>query len=134
MAHDGLADRGFLADEALEGVLPERRDKFDGLLLVVLLNIDDDLVEKPDLVRPRIRINHLRGLDHALQVPDAAVVAALFLLGRLIFKVFAQIAELARRLHILKNFRPQLQLAIFDLVLHFLNVYSSQFIIHDHPS
>ena len=47
VAHDSFADRRLLADETLEGVLPERRNKLDGLLLVVLLNIDDNLVKSP---------------------------------------------------------------------------------------
>ena len=61
-------------------------------------------------------------------------VAALFLLCRLVFKVFAQIAEFARGLDVLENFRAQLELAVADFLLHLFDVYRSQFIIHAYPS
>ena len=59
----------------------------------------------------QLSVDDLRGLDHALKIADAAVVAVLFPLGCLVFKVFAEIAELARGLHVLKQLRPQLQAA-----------------------
>ena len=66
VAHDGLADGRFLADEALERVLAERGDKFNGLLLVILFDVDRHLVEQTDLVRVRAGVNDLCGLNHAL--------------------------------------------------------------------
>ena len=130
VAHDGLADGRFLADEALERVLAERGDKLDGLLLVVLLDVDRHLVEQADLVRARAGVDDLRGLDHALEIADAAVVAVLFALGRLVLKILAEIAEFPRGLHVLKQLRPQLQAAVFDLLLHLFDIDGCQFVMH----
>ena len=103
MAEHGLANRGFLADEALEGILPERRDQLDGLLLIVLLDVDRHLVKQADLVRVRADVDDLRRFDHALEIADAAVVAVFLAFGRFIFEILAQIAEFPRGFYVLDH-------------------------------
>ena len=72
----------------------------------------------------------LGGLYHPLQVPNAAVVAVLLLLGALILKILAEIAEGPRRLHVLDELGPQLLHPVVDLLLPFLNVLFRQFVVH----
>ena len=72
----------------------------------------------------------LRRVDHALQVADAAVVAVFLALGGLVFKVFAQVAESARRLDLLDQLRAKLARAVVDLVAHLLDVDLRQFVVH----
>ena len=130
MPHHGLAHGGFLADEPLEHVLPQRRHEADGLLLIVVRNINDHRVEQPHRVAGRAVGDDLRRVDHALQVADAAVVAVFLAFGGLVFKVFAQVAEGARRLDLLDQLRPQLARAVVDLVAHLLDVDLRQFVVH----
>jgi len=130
MAEHGLANRGFLADEALEGILPERRDQLDGLLLIVLLDVDRHLVKQADLVRVRADVDDLRRFDHALEIVDAAVVAVFLAFGRFIFEILAQIAEFPRGFYVLDQLRAQLDAPVFQLFLHLLNVNRRQFVVH----
>ncbi len=131
VAHDGLADGGLLADEALERVLPQRRHEADRLLLIVVRDIDDHLVEQAHHIAGRVVGDDLRRVHHPLQIADAAVVAVFLALGGLVLEVLAQVAEAARHLDFLDQLRPQLKRAVVDLVFHLLNVDFRQFIIHE---
>ena len=64
------------------------------------------------------------------QLLDAALVAVFLLLGDLVLVVFAQVAERARRLHILDELGAKLQTAVLQLCLHLVNVDLCQFVIH----
>jgi hypothetical protein len=61
---------------------------------------------------------HQRDLaDTLLQQADAGLDQALTLLGRLVFGVLAQVAQLARPLDLLRQLGLQLLLELMDLVL-----------------
>ena len=70
------------------------------------------------------------GFYHALQIADAAAVAVLCLLGRLVFKILAQVAECARALDLLDQLGHQLQLAVVELLLHHFNILCGQIVMH----
>ncbi len=89
--------------------------------------VDDDFARRP-LAGRAPRGETVTG---GLQVADAAVVAVFLALGGLVFKVFAQVAEGARRLDLLDQLRAQLKRAVVDLVFHLLNVDFRQFVIHE---
>ena len=101
MAHPGLAHRGFLTDEALQGVLPQRGDDLDGHFLLHHLIEDGDLVEQAHGVIFSLDLDDLGGADHPLQIADAALIAVLGLLRTLIFKILAEVAKGTGGLHLL---------------------------------
>ena len=72
------------------------------------------------------------GLDHPLEVADAGVVAIFLLLGALVLKILAEVAEGPGGLDILDQLGAQLLHPVVDLLLHFLQVGACQFIIHGH--
>ena len=75
-----------------------------GLLGAVVLHQEGDLVEEGDPLPLGGPVDDHRGFDHVLEVADAAVVAVLLPLGRLVFKVFAEIALSAGFFYSLESF------------------------------
>ena len=78
--------------------------------------------EVADLVRAGPVLDDVRGFYHAFKIADAASVAVLRLLGGLVFKVFAQIAERAGALDLFDQLGHQLELAVIQLLLHHVDV------------
>ena len=70
------------------------------------------------------------GLDHVLQKADAALVAVLLLLGGLVLKVLAQIAEAAGLLDGLQQLGPELDAAVVQFLPHEADILLRQFIVH----
>ena len=130
MADHRRAERGLLADEPFESVLPERCYEPDGHLLVVILEIQHDAVKETDLVGAGLCVDHNGGGEHLLEIADAAHILALLGLGSLILKIFTQIAERAGNLHILEDLRHEHFLALAELLAHFLHINGSQFVVH----
>ena len=84
-----LPEGGFTADETLAGIGAHSADDADGFHIVILRQIDIDLVEESDTVVAGVILYDDGGLDHALQITDAAAVFVLCLFGGFIFKVLA---------------------------------------------
>ena len=88
------------------------------------------MVEKAYSALSFLHLDDLRRGDHALQVADAALVAVFLLLGDLVLVILAQIAERARRLHILDELGAQFKTAMLQLRFHLLDVDLRQFVVH----
>ena len=104
--------------------------RMDGAAAAGVLHQNLHRVVKPRRILSGLVADDLGGLYHPLQIADAAVVAVLLLLGALILKILAEIAEGPRRLHVLDELGPQLLHPIVDLLLHLLNVLLRQFVVH----
>ena len=129
-AEDRLADGRLLAHEALEGVAAHGGHDLKDLFLPQLDHTDRHPVVQPDLVGGGMILDHAGRGDHALEVADAAFVAVLLLLGRLVLVVFAQVAEGAGALDLLNQLRHQTETAVVQLRLHFLNILCGQLVVH----
>ena len=133
-AQHSLPHRGLLADEALQGVLPQGGHQLDFPGLAGVLHEDFHGVVQARRVGPGMVLNDPGSFDHPLEIADTAVVAVFFLLGALVLEVFAEIAEGPGGLHVLDELGAQSLDPVVDLLLHFLDVLSGQFVIHDGSS
>ena len=131
MAHEGPSHRGLLADEALQGILPQGGDDADGHLLFHHLIVNSHRVKQAHGVRRLLHLNDLGGADHPLQIADAAVVPVFGLLGAFIFVVLAEIPEGPGGLHFLDQLGTQFPDPVVDLLLHFADIDLRQLIVHD---
>ena len=131
LAHEGLAHRGFLADEALERILAQGGDELDGLFVTVLI-LERYLVKESHAVGFVVALDDHGGLDHVLQVANAAVVAVFLALCGLVLEVLAQVPEGTGDLHLFDELRPQVVDAVLQLRLHLVDVYLGQFVMHCH--
>jgi len=129
-AQQGLAQGGLLADQAVECVLPHGGDDLIGLLVALVLQIDRHPVVEPHGVGIRPVGDDHRGADHVLQKADPAFVAVLLLLGGLVLKVLAQIAEAAGLLDGLQQLGPELDAAVVQFLPHEADILLRQFIVH----
>ena len=131
-AHDGAAHRRFLADKALQGVLPQGGDQLDLPAPAQVLHKNLHRVVQPRRVGGGAVLNDVGGPDHPLEIADAGVVAVFVLLGAFVLEILAEVAEGPRRLHVLDQFGTQHLHTVVDLLLHLLYVAAGQFIIHGH--
>ena len=72
-----------------------------------------------------------RGFDHVLEVADAAVVAVLLPLGRLVLKVFAEVAEGPGHLYLLNELGAEDLDPVLELLFHLVDVHLGQFVVHN---
>ena len=132
MAQQGLSHRGLLADEAFEGVLAEGGDQLDGLFGLLLFQVKGDFVKQGHPVPGGGAVDDHGGLDHVLQIANAAVVAVLLPFGGFVLKIFTEIAKGAGHLDLLNELGAEDLNPVLELFLHFVNVNLGQFVVHDH--
>ena len=133
-AQQGFPHRGLLADQALQGILPEGGDNPQGHFPVEKFVEYGHFVKKAHGIPGVCRPNALGGADHPFQVADTAVIAILSLLRAFIFKILTEIAKSPGSLDFLNQLGPQDPGAVVDLLPHFLQINLCQFVIHRNHS
>ena len=134
LAQNLLTERRFAADQTLAGITADRGDYANLFGVVFFGQIDGDFIEESDGIGRGVAVDDDGGLDHPLQIADAAAVLVLGLLGGFILKVLAQITEGAGALDLFNQSGHQFQPAVIELFLHLPYVFTGQFVVHKETS
>lgn len=92
MTFNRLANRRFNTDIMLHGVTANAGNQLVGLALVIILKIKLHSIVQPHLIVLRTVRDHLRRLQHPLQIANPALVRVLVLLGGVIFKILTEVS------------------------------------------
>ena len=121
-AHEGLAERGFLADGAVHGVGLLRADDLIGRHLAAGLEVHDGdgAADAHGVGRALALVDDDDMEQNVLQLGDAGVELALLVLRLIVFAVLAQVAEAARLFDQLRDFFFTDGLEVGQLILQLL--------------
>ena len=88
------------------------------------------IITQTDFIGGGFHRNDLCGLDHVLQVADAAVVAVFSALRLFVFKIFGEITKAAGSFYVVDELMSKLKSAVIQLLLHFFNIFFCKFVVH----
>ena len=126
------AHRGFPGNAAFEHIRPHGGHQLIGHLLIAHAGDSDSYpVIKTNFILAGAVGDNFGGGDHALKIADAALAFVQLLLGRLVFKIFAQIAEGPGLLHRFDEFGQNGGFALFQFSAHLFDVLCGQFVVHE---
>ena len=122
MAFNRFANRRFNTDIMLHGVTANAGNQLVGLALVIILKIKLHSIVQPHLIVLRTVRDHLRRLQHPLQIANPALVRVLVLLGGVIFKILTEVSVRPRLFYRFQRFLPHHKLAVLDLFSYLLDI------------
>src|SRR5438093_2343057 len=105
VAQHRLAQRRLVADPAGLGIGLGRPDDAVHLLVLTIL-AEPDGAAHADLAGDAVLVDEHVVLDDRLELVDAGLFHALFVLGRVVLEVLGQVAQLARRLDLGRDLGP----------------------------